>query len=328
MAEVTEKLAKLSGFSVGEEIVDEGLVVGEPEHPNKMPREDEVEDPPVDFDREDKEDGEKAQDNARHIKVQFEPNDIRFWFSQIEDEMFLSGVNSQWLKKSVLQRNLPNQQKEDVKAFLILPKSQAGAHIYLDIKNEIIRLYAPKEQDSYQKALQRTMVGLPSQLGEQIINDICTKNPKLVGCCCARATLAIWSMQLPISVRSHISNMEFSPTTYKAVFAAADNVFHSSKQVTIAVVAAAATPNLNETQPAFSAQNQPQVAAISGTGPPKKKKKNKKPQKGQDKKDRGPRHSSSPPDACCDRHYRHGPESWYCLAPTTCPWADKITARP
>ena len=67
VAEVTEKLAKLSGFSVGEEIVDEGLVVGEPEHPNKMPREDEVEDPPVDFDREDKEDGVRGRGRVRAL---------------------------------------------------------------------------------------------------------------------------------------------------------------------------------------------------------------------------------------------------------------------
>ena len=139
--------------------------------------------PPVDFDVEDKDDGAKAQDNARLIRVEFEPNDIIFWFSQLEDEMLLGSVNSQWLKKSVLQRNLPNKQKEDVKALLVIPKSQAGNNIYKRIKNEIIRIYAPKEQDSYQKALQRTMVGLPSQLGQQIINDICKKNPKLQGCC-------------------------------------------------------------------------------------------------------------------------------------------------
>ena len=40
---------------------------------------------PVNFDAEEKEDGDKAADNARHIKVEFDPNDIRFWFVQLED---------------------------------------------------------------------------------------------------------------------------------------------------------------------------------------------------------------------------------------------------
>ena len=38
---------------------------------------------PVNFDAEDKDDGDKAQDQARHIKIEFTPNDIKFWFSQL-----------------------------------------------------------------------------------------------------------------------------------------------------------------------------------------------------------------------------------------------------
>ena len=160
----------------------------------------------VDFNDENGVDGDKAQDYNRAIKVDFEPNDIKFWFSQLETEMGMSSIKSQWLKKSVLQRNLPNRQKEDVKAYLILSKTEAGATIYKDIKNELIRIYAPKPSDSYQKALTRTMVGLPSQLGYQILNDICKKPKKLDGCCCAGATLALWSLQLPVSIRAHISH--------------------------------------------------------------------------------------------------------------------------
>ena len=78
-------------------------------------------------------------------------------------------------------------------ALLSLPKAQAG-DIYLAIKTELLRLYAPKAHESYKKALTRTMVGLPSQLGCQIINDICTKTKKLDGCCCAAATFALWSI--------------------------------------------------------------------------------------------------------------------------------------
>ena len=305
----------------------------------------------VDFDVENGLDGDKAQDHARAIKVEFDPNDVKFWFSQIENEMVMASIKSQWLKKSVLQRNLPNKQKEDVKAYLVLQQTEAGNSIYKDVKNEIIRIYAPKPQDSYAKALTRTMVGLPSQLGYQIVNDICKKPRKLEGCCCAQAALAIWSLQLPVNIRAHISDKEFTRETYKDVFEAADKVFNSARQVSVAAVAV----DLDETQSAFAPQNQPQVAAIRGGGRGRGNRggrgrnnrggqsnqsgnasggQSNKPQnqnQGQSQgqgQSRGPRHSSNPPESCCSRHYRHGADAWFCLAPLTCPWVNKVAARP
>ena len=244
-----------------EEVVEEGLVVGEvTERDLKMPDEDIA--APVNYDAEDKNDGDKAADFARQIKVEFDPNDIRFWFAQLEDEMEVATIGKQWLKKTVLQRNLPVKQKEDVKALLTLAKTDAGNHIYLDIKNELLRIYAPKPCDSYRKALTRTMTGLPSQLGYQLVDDICKMPVKLQGCCCAAGAFALWSLQLPVNIRAHISNQEFTRETYKAVFEAADKVFLSSKQINVAAL------SLDETQSAL----------------------------------RGPRHSSNPPESCCDRH--------------------------
>ena len=295
----------------------------------------------VDYDREDKADGDKAQDQARSIKIEFEANDVKFWFSQLEAEMLMASVNSQWLKKTILQRNLPNKQKEDVKALLSLPKTEAGVAIYLRIKQEIMRIYAPKPQDSYKKALTRTMTGLPSQLGYQIIDDICKKSIKLSGCCCPSAALALWSLQLPVNIRAHISDMDFTADTYKSVFEKADQVYLSAKQVSIAAVA---RPNLDETLPAFSQQNQPsQAAAIqrnrggrggrnrSGTsrgGGNQNNSTKAQSQESSKNQSRGPRHSSMPPEDCCSRHYRHGADAWYCLAPLTCPWVKKCSARP
>ena len=284
----------------------------------------------VDLDDENGVDGDKAQDYNRAIKVDFEPNDIKFWFSQLETEMGMSSIKSQWLKKSVLQRNLPNRQKEDVKAYLILSKTEAGATIYKDIKNELIRIYAPKPSDSYQKALTRTMVGLPSQLGYQILNDICKKPKKLDGCCCAGATLALWSLQLPVSIRAHISDREFTKDTYKEVFEAADKCFNSVKQVAVAAVAVAKV-DLDETQGAFIPQNQPtEVAAFNKGQNGKNKKNNKKGQGNKNQKSRGQKHSSVPDskaDKMCDRHFRHGSDAWYCVAPASCPWKDRCKPK-
>ena len=276
------------------------------------------------FDTEDKEDGDKAAEQARQIKVEFSATDVKFWFSQLEDEMLLAGIGKQWLKKTVLQRNLPVKQKEDVKTLLTKQQTDAGSHIYLDIKNELIRIYAPKPEDSYIKALGRSMVGLPSQLGYQVIDDICTKSTKLSGCCCAGAAKAIWSTKLPANVRSHISGMAFNHTSFKAIFEAADQCYLSSQQIN---VAALTVDNLDETQSAFTTQNQPsQVAAVRSNKPNRGNKPGKQP-KPKKQRDQSKRHSSNPPDSVCDRHFYHGSGAWYCLAPSTCPWAKKTTPK-
>ena len=266
--------------------------------------------------------------------------------------MLLAGIGTQWLKKTVLQRNLPVKQKEDVKGFLTLPKTSAGAHIYLDAKLELIRIYAPKPMESYKRALTRTMVGLPSQLGHQLVNDVCKKPVKMVGCCCPPHVQALWSLQLPVNVRAHISNREFTGDTYKSVFEAADQCFLSAKQISVAALSAPSGGSLDETLPAFSTQNQPQVAAVrgqgrgggrggyrggnrggqrgggrgnasSGTGGGGG---NNGGQSGGQSKTRK-RSPQMPPEECCDRHYAHGDQAWYCLKPLTCPWKDRVVSK-
>ena len=298
--------------------------------------------PAVDIDVENGVDGDKAPEQARQIRVEFEPNDIKFWFSQLEAEMLMATVKSQWLKKTILQRNLPNRQKEDVKSYLVLTKAEAGNAIYKEIKTELLRLYGPKPADSYCKALSRTMVGLPSQLGAQIIEDVCRKPKKLEACCCAGAVFALWSLQIPVNVRAFVSNMEFTSATYKEVFQTADKVYLSSKQVSVAAMSrpppTPSSGSLDETLPAFQSHNQ-EVAAISQNSKNKgqgknKNNKNQNNKKGQGQsgqgqnKSRGPRHESNPPDQCCDRHYRHGASAWYCVAPLTCPWSTRVSPRP
>ena len=186
--------------------------------------------------------------------------------------------------------------------------------------------------------------------------DICKKPKKFDGCCCAQAALAIWSLQLPVNIRAHISDREFTRETYKDVFEAADKVFNSTRQVSVAAVSAV---DLDETLAAFTPQNQPQVAAIRGggrggrgnrvgrgrnnrgggqssqsgtsTGGQSSKPQNQNQGQGQGQgqgQSRGPRHASNPPESCCSRHYRHGADAWFCLAPLTCPWVNKVAARP
>ena len=88
----------------------------------------------IEFESENGNDGAKASELGRQIKVEFSTTDIRFWFAEIEAEMTMATIKSQWLKKTVLQRNLPTKQKEDVKSLLTLTQAQAGTDIYLRIK--------------------------------------------------------------------------------------------------------------------------------------------------------------------------------------------------
>ena len=183
--------------------------------------------------------------------------------------------------------------------------------------------------------MSRTMVGLPSQLGLQIVDDVCEKGKKLETCCCRRAALSIWTDKLPVHIRSHISNMPFDHTTYKTVFEAADKVHLASRQVQVSAVS-----TMDETLPAFTPENQPgQVAAVTrggggrgrsgtrGGGRGRGRGGNRGARGGgQGNKPRGPKHSSNPPDSCCNRHYVHGDQAWYCVAPLTCPWVGKVTA--
>ena len=65
----------------------------------------------TDFDVENGQEGDKAQEHARSIKVDFNPTNISFWFAELEGEMTMASVKSQWLKRTLLQRNLPVKQQ-------------------------------------------------------------------------------------------------------------------------------------------------------------------------------------------------------------------------
>ena len=148
--------------------------------------------------------------------------------------------------------------------------------------------------------------------------------------------MALWSLQLPANIRARISGKEFNHETYKDVFEAADQAYLSGRQVQVAAVA----QPLDETLPAFTAQNQPSQGAAFGK-PPKKNPNNGgngsggggKKNKGQGNKNQrsmGQKHCLVPDsqaDKMCDRHFRHGDLAWYCVAPQSCPWKDKITPK-
>ena len=308
---------------------------------------DEVE---VDFEDENAEDSEKALEYTRTLKLEYAEEEVEFWFTQIENEMFTCGVKSQWLKRCVLVKNLPSKIQADVKALLGLKKSAAPTNIYKQIKDEILRIHAPQQEQTFKKALSRVLTGLPSQLGQQLINDICKNSVKLSCGCCANAVYTLWTLQLPLTVRSQISNMKFDRNTYHAVFQAADNIFLSTRapEMSASVAAVVSVPKassagaVSEEVGAVGSgnrggargnrngrgrnQNRNAQNARSGTGGGGSSGGSNA--SGNAPKGRGTRHASGPPSSCCDNHYRWGADSWFCLAPLSCPWKDKIGTRP
>ena len=61
-----------------------------------------------DFETENGADGAKASELGRQIKVEFSVTDIRFWFAEIEAEMTMASIKSQWLKRCVSVKNFPS----------------------------------------------------------------------------------------------------------------------------------------------------------------------------------------------------------------------------
>ena len=235
----------------------------------------------------------------------------------------------------------------DVMSLLSIKKSSAPPDLYKKIKDEILRIHAPRKQDTYKKALSRVLTGLPSQLGQELINDICDKDVKLVGCCCAKAVFCLWSIQLPLTVRSQISNLTFDHATYQQVFQTADNIYLSTKvtEVSASVAAVGLKPEQVEDTPTVAAvrtgqrsnrnnknknQNNGSGTQAGGSngGSNGNKNSNSNSGSGSSQGRRGPRHSSNPPSSCCNNHYKWGASAWFCLQPLTCPWVQKCGARP
>ena len=101
-------------FESEEETV-KGFIVGGPSNPkveagntDNMPDDNEVE---VDFEDENGADDDKALEFSRSLKLEYDPLEVAFYFIQLENEMFTCGVKSQWLKRSILVKNLPPKYK-------------------------------------------------------------------------------------------------------------------------------------------------------------------------------------------------------------------------
>ena len=56
------------------------------------------------------------------IKVPWDKKDVAYWFTQLEMQMELYAVKSQWVKRILLANNLPDNVRAEVKELLKIQK--------------------------------------------------------------------------------------------------------------------------------------------------------------------------------------------------------------
>ena len=110
----------------------------------------------------------------KEIKIQFDIQDVKYWFNEVEGAMKKYGIGLQWSKKDAIVQLLPAEVKEECKPILRLTEEEAGEQIYYDLKQEILSLYGPKQEDAFKKAMALRLTGKPSALGKKLV-----KRPKL-----------------------------------------------------------------------------------------------------------------------------------------------------
>ena len=280
-----------------------------------------------DFETENGTDGQKALEKMGSVKCDFSKEDIEFWFTELESQLEVIEVKSQWTKRIALQRFLPAEIKQEIKTLLKIQKANAGTDIYKRIKTELINLFGDKPEDAYTRARNRVMTGKPSQLGKALVDDICVCDVKLSSVCCARVIWGMYREALPVVIRNHISDMTFNKDTYLQVFKKSDQVYDSNqpqlvKQATVAAVS---------TQPTTTQTLDSEVAAVRPPKKPKNQNRNNSGGAQQNQQsapkpqapaaNKGPRHATAKGDneKLCRIHYKWGDNGSYCAAPWKCP---------
>lgn len=119
----------------------------------------------MDFEKEDGADPTDVYAKTGHIKVDFNRKNVRFFFIQLEMLMESAECKSQWMKRLVLQRNLPSDVVEDLQDLFSKGKTAAGATAYYDTKQRVIELYGERPEDRWKAAKGMMLLDKkPSQL--------------------------------------------------------------------------------------------------------------------------------------------------------------------
>ena len=283
-------------------------------------------------------DGADALSKLGHVKCEFSKEDIEFWFTELETQLEIIEVKSQWTKRIALQRFLPAEIKEEIKTLLKIQKANAGTDIYKRIKTELINLFGSKPEDAYTRAKNRVMTGKPSQLGKKLVDDLCKCDVKLSAGCCAQVIWGMYREAIPVVIRNHIAEMTFDKDTYLQVFKKSDQIFDSNQSTqpvrgtTVASVSAQPTHTDLEVaamkpQRKPKNQNRNNSGGFKGNAAPAQNSSTNTSNTSNTSKPstptahKGPRHATArgENDKLCKMHYKWGENSAYCAAPWKCP---------
>ena len=223
---------------------------------------------------------------------------------------------------------------------------------YLVLKTEVLRIFGPRPSEAVERALNRVLVGKPSQLARAIIRDIC-KN-KLDCQCCPAVVETLWKRHLSSAVRAGVAHMTFNKTNLNALLELADDI-HANTSQNSSASATVAAMSLNETQPALP-YPVPEVSAVSrgggrgggrggqfrGSGRGGRGGRGNRGGSGSggnsggggsqpsQPRHKGTKHPDLPPGDWqgCNMHFKWGRGSYFCTEPTTCPWKNIVAPKP
>ena len=270
----------------------------------------------VNFDEEDKADEATAQQKTANLKLDFDKEDVEFWFAQLEMHLATAGVKAQWTKRLQLHKQLPPEVVAELKDLLRKSKAAAGATPYKDLKDRILETFATKPEDVYYEAESLIMKGKPSQLLKQLINKICPSHPNLEGCCAAGMISGMWRKRLPTEVRQAVAGKPVVGTdAMKDNLRVADAVFATMGALPIAALLddSADAPALQQVAAVKLNQNKKKVT--SGGQKPKQQTRSATP------------HTPGTPNTVCNTHWKYGREAFTCCKTDSCPWAHLVTKK-
>ena len=286
-------------------------------------------------------DANALQSSCRAMeKIEWDDNDVEFFFAQTEIKMASHGVKKQFTKFQALSTTLPKKVIDQVKPLMRKKETDFTSNdSYLLLKNEIMRIFGPKPEASVDRALTRVLVDTPSNLARTLVNDICKH--ELDGCCCPAIVLSLWKRQLPTSVKAGIAGMKLTKDTFNATVTHADEVFDSVNPsgATASVAAIKAQPSLDQTLPALQSSVVPEVNAIRGGRNRGRGRGGRGRGRGQapsapsgpsGPKHKGAKHPDLPSGdwTGCQMHHRWGRGAFFCSEPGTCPWRNVFAPKP
>ena len=275
-------------------------------------------------------------------KIEWDANDVEFFYSQIEIKMASAGVRKQFTKFQVLSSVIPKKVIDQVKTLLRKKETDfANNNSYKLLKDEILRIFGPKPEDAVERALNRVMTDTPSQLARELANDLCQSE---MDCkCCPAIVTAMWKRHLPSQVKAGIAKYTLKKDNFNQVTQEADDIWKSnssaSSVASIKSNGAVQASSLDQTLPALQYPI-PEVSAIGrgrggrGRGRGRGRGGGRGGQTATSTttttRHKGAKHPDLPEGDWpgCSMHFRWGRGAHFCSEPGTCPWKNVFAPKP